>query len=131
MLSIVQAIRNTPKRVIAAAVLALGYAAVAGTFTTFTEPAEIATFLPGAAAVVVALISAPATAAEPRRRFGWVAWAVLGLGFTTTELAALAAGANHAHPTISDLLNPWLAHDASRAAGFALWLGCGYWLMRR
>jgi hypothetical protein len=131
MLSIVQAIRSTPKRVIAGTVLALTYGAVAGTFTTFTRPAEVATFLPGVAAVVVALVRAPAAVPADRRFAGWIAWAVLVVIFTATELVALAAGANHAHPTISDLVNPWIDHDASRAAGFTLWLGFGYWLVRR
>lgn len=131
MLSIVQAISRGSKRVIAVGIIAsLGYAAVAGRFATFTRPAEVATFLPGAAVMTIALIRPSHPPVTPNRS-AWIVWlAILALA-TAVELAALFGGADHAHPTISDLVNPWIDHRWSRAGAFALWLGAGGWLLRR
>jgi hypothetical protein len=113
-------------------VIALGYAWVAGHFTTFTRPAEVATFVPGLLGVIVAFRVSPRSRVRPDRRGrGWLAWWLVVLGLNAVELAALFLGANHAHPTLSDLINPWLLSTPSRAVAFALWLAFGYWLTRR
>ncbi len=53
------------------------------------------------------------------------------IALNAVEFVALALGATHSHPTISDLVNPWLLSTPSRAVAFALWLAFGYWLTRR
>jgi hypothetical protein len=121
------------RQVIALAItVAIAYSWVAGHFTTFTRPAEVATFIPGLLGVVIAARIAPSTAGRPgRSRLGWLAWWLIVIAITAIELAALALGANHAHPTISDLVNPWLLSTPSRAVAFGLWLAFGCWLLRR
>jgi hypothetical protein len=115
-----------------AAAVAVAYAAVAGQFATFSRPAEVATFVPGLLAVIVALRTVqPGRAARGRRRTGWAWWWLVAAAFTAVELLALFLGANHAHPTVSDLVNPWLGPTPTRAAAFALWLAFGWWLVRR
>jgi hypothetical protein len=112
--------------------VAIAYAWVAGHFTTFTRPAEVATFVPGLLAVIVALRTAPRSSArEARSRRGWLGWWLVVIAVNAVELVSLLLGASHAHPTVSDLVNPWLLSTPSRAAAFALWLGFGYWLTRR
>jgi hypothetical protein len=110
----------------------VGYAAVAGQFATFTRPAEVATFIPGLIGLVVATrITATKPVRPERRSRGWLAWWVVFVAINALELLSLALGANHAHPTISDLVNPWLLHPPGRAVAFAVWLSFGYWLVRR
>lgn len=112
--------------------LAVAYSWVAGHCTTFTRSAEVVTFLPGLVGVVVAFRSTPRSAPRPgRSRLGWLSWWLIVVGLTAVELAALLLGADHAHPTISDLVNPWLLSIPGRAVAFGLWLALGYWLTRR
>jgi hypothetical protein len=133
MLSIVQATRGAPKRVIAGALVGgLGYAYLAGHFATFTQAAAVAAFIPGLAAVVAAAVIPAARSSRPERSGrGWLAWWVIVAVFTAVELAALLLGANHTHPTVSDLVNPWIDGTVRRAVGYALWLGLGVWMLRR
>jgi hypothetical protein len=113
-------------------VVALGYSWVAGHFTTFTRPAEVATFVPGLLGVVVAVRITPRSRLRPGRSgLGWLAWWLVVVTLNAVEFAALFLGANHAHPTVSDLVNPWLLSTISRAVAFGLWLALGYWLARR
>ena len=115
-----------------AIVVAVGYAWMAGHFTTFTVPAEVATFVPGAIGMVAAAWLPPSRRCRPdRATAGWWAWAAIAGAAFVIELTTLALGANHAHPTVSDLTNPWLLHTPGRAAAFALWLGLGWWITRR
>jgi hypothetical protein len=111
---------------------AVAYSWVAGHFATFTRPAEVVTFVPGLVGVVIAARIAPSSAGRPDRSArGWLAWWLIVIAITAIELAALALGANHAHPTISDLVNPGLLSTPSRALAFGLWLAFGCWLLRR
>jgi hypothetical protein len=116
----------------AAVVVAVAYSWVAGHFTTFTRPAQIATFIPGLLGVIAAVRLAPRRSArDDRSGRGWLAWWLIVLGLTTIEVLSLALGSTHQHPTISDLVNSWLLSTPSRAVGFGLWLSLGYWLLRR
>lgn len=124
--------RGRTLAVAAVIVVALGYSWVAGHLTTFSRPAEVATFVPGLLAVVVAARITPRSSCRPDRSTrGWLAWWLILLALTAIEVVALALGATHSHPTISDLVNPLLSTTPGRAAAFALWLGFGYWLIRR
>jgi phosphotransferase system glucose/maltose/N-acetylglucosamine-specific IIC component len=113
-------------------IVAIAYAWIAGHFTTFTRPAEVATFIPGLIGVMVAVRVAPRRSARPDRSGrGWLAWWLIVIGLNAIELISLALGSTRSHPTMSDLVNPWLLSTPSRAAGFGLWLAFGYWLARR
>ena len=86
---------------------------VAGHFTTFTRPAEVATFVPGLLGVVVAFRQPAAVRPRPgRSRRGWLAWWLIVIGLTGVELAALLLGADHAHPTDQRPGQPLVAVDA-------------------
>jgi hypothetical protein len=116
----------------AGAVMVVAYAAVAGHFTTFTRPAEVATFVPGLIGVIVAVRRQPRSRRRADRSGrGWLAWWLLVIGVNVIEFTSLFLGANRAHPTVSDLVNPWLLSTPSRAVAFGLWLCLGYWLTRR
>jgi hypothetical protein len=123
----------TGRSALAAAIaVALGYAWVAGHFSTFTVPAAVATFVPGAIGMVAAVRLPPSRRCRPdRAAVGWWAWAAIAGVALAIELTTLALGASHAHPTVSDLTNPWLSHTPGRAAAFALWLGLGWWIVKR
>jgi len=129
---VVARLRSRPGATAVAVALVVGYSWVAGHFTTFTRPAEVATFVPGAIGVAVAIRThRSSTVRSDRSRTGWLAWWLIVAAVTVIEILALALGANHNHPTISDLVNPWLDPTPARALWFALWLGFGYWLSRR
>jgi hypothetical protein len=116
----------------AALVLAILYSWVAGHFTTFTCSAEVATFIPGLVGLLIVIRVGPRGRVQPdRSRLAWLAWWFIVIGLNAIELISLALGSTDAHPTISDLVNPWLLSTPSRAVGFALWLTVGYWLSRR
>jgi hypothetical protein len=105
---------------------------LAGHFTTFTRPAEVVTFVPGLLLLAVAArTTAGATVRPDRSRSGRLVWWLLLVAITSVEVAALTLGAGHSAPTISDLVNPWIDSTVSRSLGFALWLGFGWWLVRR
>jgi hypothetical protein len=122
------------QRILGATVVtvAVTYSFVAGHFATFTRPAAVATFVPGLLAVIIAARTAPRSKARPgRSRAGWLAWGLIATGVTVVELVTLASGADNHHPTISDLVNPWLLPTLGRTVAFAAWLALGYWLARR
>jgi hypothetical protein len=124
--------RRDRAAVVGTALVLVGYAAVAGQFETFTRPAQVATFIPGLVAVVVALrVPARRRARPDRRRAGWLCWWLIAAAILVLELGSLVAGADHEHPTISDLVNPALAGAPGRAVAFGLWLALGYWLVGR
>jgi hypothetical protein len=113
-------------------VAALAYSWMAGHFTTFTRPAQVATFIPGLIGVLVAIRRRPAKSARADRSGrGWLTWWLIVIGLNAIEAISLVLGSTHAHPTMSDLVNPWLLSTPSRAVGFGLWLALGYWLSRR
>lgn len=111
----------------------LGYSLIAGSFRRLTLPAEIGTLLPGAALVWYALRPTtphlPAPAPIPRRNT--VAWATVAVAFAVWELYAVARGSTHAHPTLSILMGPLIGPPPARAAGYAMWLMAGVWVVRR
>jgi hypothetical protein len=60
-----------------------------------------------------------------RRALPWLLWLVALTGWEALALAADGL------PTLSDLLDPVLAHPLVRAAATAGWLAAGAWLVGR
>jgi hypothetical protein len=115
----------------AGAVLAL----LAGEFARYSWPQTVVVWTLAALAVLICWPPLP-TEPDPLPRNGlhwWTGWAVaLGLW----ELAALLNQPNlmtgsPSRPTVSVLMDPVLATYPGRITVFALWLGAGWWLVRR
>jgi hypothetical protein len=111
----------------------VGYCLIGGTLRRLTAPAEAATLLPGAAMLWYAL--RPATGRFPAPRHldsrGMLPWAVVMVLFGVWELYAALRGSTPAHPTLSILMGPLIDPPFARAAGYALWLATGVWVVRR
>ncbi len=65
--------------------------------------------------------------AVPRDAAWWLVPAGL---FTVIEVADILLGSTHAHPTMSTLLDPPLDRYPIRVAGYVVWLG-GFWTLVR
>lgn len=104
----------------------LGYAMLGATFTSHSVPALVAVLVPGTAAL--AAVALPRRPRLPGGRFGrrhlvWLVWALL---FTAWEVTSLLLG----ELSFSLLLDPVLEIYPLRVAGWVLWLG-GLWLLVR
>ncbi|NUR26606.1 MAG: hypothetical protein HOV83_12300 [Catenulispora sp.] len=111
----------------------VGYSLIGGSLRRLTTPAELATLLPGAALVWYALRPTTRRFEAPARLDGRgvVPWVVVLVLFGVWELYAAARGSTPAHPTLSILMGPWIDPPFARAAGYALWLAGGVWVVRR
>ncbi|GAA1994041.1 hypothetical protein [Catenulispora subtropica] len=111
----------------------LGYCLIAGSLRRLTAPAELATLLPGAALVWYAQRPATPRFPAPDRldTRAVLPWAVLLVLFGVWELYAALRGSTPAHPTLSILMGPLIDPPFARAAGYALWLAGGVWVVRR
>jgi hypothetical protein len=72
--------------------------------------------------------------AVPRNGYRW--WSGWATALGLWELAALLSQpdlmtGSSSHPTVSVLMDPVLATDLGRFSVFALWVGAGWWLVRR
>lgn len=114
------------------------YAVLVAAFIRYSLPATLAVWAPAAAGVAVAwrrpVAGGPDPAPVPAA--GALAWAVVFVALALWELAALLLQPSlttdsWAHPTISVLLDPILATHLGRAVVLSLWLGSGWWLLRR
>ena len=89
---------------------------------------------PGVAALVVLLRGRAAGRSLPPRGRGWVVWPVLlvfGCLFELANFLAQPDGTtpNHAHPVLSDIVEPWLASGPARAVFCGAWLVVGWRLL--
>lgn len=111
----------------------VGYALVGGSLRRLTAPAEAATLLPGGALVWYALRPTTPRFPAPGRidRRGVLAWGTVAVTFGVWELYAALRGSTPAHPTLSILMGPLIDPPFARAAGYALWLAGGVWVVRR
>jgi hypothetical protein len=100
---------------------------------TFTRPAEVLTFIPALAVLLVTLLRRPRRVAQSRAPYRargvglWVAWLVALVGW---EMFQLFSQPRERHPTISSLLNTLISTHPSRFAGYVLWLVAGGLLVR-
>lgn len=103
---------------------------------TFTRPAEVLTFLPALAVLLLTL--RPGARPHPvshstrngyarRGVLPWVAAAAVLIGW---ELAELFSQPRGAHPTLSSITNALLSTHPSRFIGYLAWLVLGWMLVR-
>jgi hypothetical protein len=114
-------------RMLAWAITAIPIAATVATYGELTVQAFVAVLLAGGALTVAALrrragSGSPAVPGGPV----WLAWLVaVGVWefYTLLHEARL--------PTLSDLMDPILAHPLIRGAATFVWFAAGIWLLRR
>jgi hypothetical protein len=101
---------------------------------TFTRPAEVLTFVPALAVLVLTLrpkARFTAGLAEPRAPWRtllpWVAAVAALVGW---ELSELFSKPRRGHPTLSSITNDLLSTHPSRFLGFLFWLLLGWLLVR-
>jgi hypothetical protein len=114
------------------------YAVLVAGLVRYSLPATLAIWAPATAGVAVAWRRPATDGLDPASAppAGAVAWAVVFVALALWELAALLLQPSlttdsWAHPTISVLLDPILATHLGRSVVLSLWLGSGWWLLRR
>jgi hypothetical protein len=109
------------------------YSWVAAGFASFTWQATVAVLLAGAGVIGLGLLSTTPRLPAPDRigRRAALVWSVPVLAFCVLEVTDDVLGSTPAHPTLSTLLDPALAHHPVRAAAFLAWLVAGWQLIRR
>ncbi len=111
------------------ALLPMGTACVAvvAVYGELSAQALVAVACTGAVLSAVALVRQAGAAADPVGRSGlpWLVWLVAALAW---ELLTLTVSGL---PTLSDLMDPALAHPALRGAATVGWLAAGAWLVGR
>lgn len=109
------------------AVVAVCCVAAVTVFGELSLQALVAVGLTGLLGAGYVLRTRAGEAAPPvgRRGVAWLVW--LGAA-GTWELVTLS---HDALPTVSDLVDPVLAHPAARAAAVLGWLAAGAWLLSR
>lgn len=102
--------------------------ATVATFGELTIQSFVAVLVAGGLLTALALRrrSGSASPAVGRRGLVWLVWLVV---VSLWELATLLAASTLA--TLSDLMDPVLAHPWVRATATLVWAGCGWWLLRR
>jgi hypothetical protein len=116
----------------AALVIAVAWAWVASGARTFTRPAEVLTFLPGLAVLVLTLRpSAVLRPADSRAgRWGALPWVAAAAAVIGWELVQLFEQPRHLHPTLSSVTDSLLSTHPSRFIGYLAWLVLGWMLVR-
>ena len=118
---------------VAGLVVVLLYAWFASSVRTFTRPAEVLTFLPAFAVLVLTLRPAARSLAGPRPggrypRWEVLPWLLVLLAIVGWELVQLFQQPRHLHPTLSSITDHLLSTHPSRFLGYLVWLALG-WLM--
>lgn len=103
-------------------------AATVGTYGELSPEAFVAVSIAGTVVMVVGVRRDAGAAAPPVRRaaLAWLGWLVV---VALWELWTRLHDAQY--PTLSDLMDPVLAHHAPRALATVLWFAAGVWLVRR
>lgn len=103
---------------------------------TFTRPAEVLTFLPGLAVLLLTLLPSAssagigAAALPPYRRWSVLPWLVVLAAIVAWELVELFSKPRGVHPTISSVMDSLLSTHPSRFVGYLVWLVLGWLLVR-
>jgi hypothetical protein len=109
-------------------VAAIPVAATVGTYGELSPEAFVAVSVAGLVLMTIGLrrrVGAGA-AAVPRTALWWLGWLVL---VSLWELWTKLHDAQY--PTLSDLMDPVLAHHWPRALATVAWFAVGVWLLRR
>lgn len=119
--------------------VAAAWAWFASGVRTFTGPAEVLTFVPGLAVLVLTLRPSAERAGRPSRdrgapepfpRSGVLPWIVVLAAVIGWELAELFSQPRHLHPTFSSVLNALLSTHPGRASSATrcgcYWAGCSF-----
>ena len=120
--------RLTRRQLLVWTVAAIPVAATVGTYGELTPEAFVAVLLAGSALSAVALRRRSGSGAEraPRAALAWLVWLVaVGVWELNTVLHESRL------PTLSDLMDPILAHPLIRAAATVAWFLAGIWLLAR
>lgn len=115
-------------RTLAWTLAAIPVAATVATFGELTIQAFVAVTVAGVALISVGLVQRAGSASPVVGRLGfvWLGWLV------AVSLWELTMFLNNArYPTLSDLMDPVLAHPLLRAAATVVWFAAGVWLVRR
>lgn len=103
---------------------------------TFTRPAEVLTFLPGLAVLLLTLRPSASAAGigtaalPPDRRWSVLPWVVVLAAIVGWELVELFSKPRSLHPTISSVMDSLLSTHPSRFVGYLVWLVLGWLLVR-
>ena len=122
----------------------VAYAWLASGVRTFTKPAEVLTFLPGALVVVLAVRQPRRERVPDRWRrlresaaehrgllLGAALWGLALTALVSWELVSLFSQPRSAHPTLSSITDRALRDHPARFAGYLAWLWLGRSLLRR
>jgi hypothetical protein len=109
-----------------------------GGFARYSSPATVAVLVPGVVALTLAWRGPLHARPEPKalEPLGVVAWASLFVGLAIWELTSLLLQPSfttdsYAHPTISVVMDPILAHHPGRTVTLFVWLLGGWFLVQR
>jgi hypothetical protein len=114
---------------------ALGYGLLVVPLVRGGAAMRVVLAVPGLVALVLLLRSDPSTRSVRPPGRGWVVWPVLLVLGCFFELANFLMQAdpmtpNHAHPVLSDIVEPWLASGPARGVFCAVWLVLGWRLLQ-
>ena len=130
----VRASRSLSPAAIAGLAAAACWSWFASGVRTLTRPAEVLTFVPALAVLVLTLrpkarfTAGVAVARSPRRTL--LPWLLAVIAIVGWELSELFSQPRQGHPTLSSITNALLSTHPSRFLGFLAWLLLG-WLMVR
>ncbi|MGZ4631720.1 MAG: hypothetical protein ACXV2G_03555 [Actinomycetes bacterium] len=115
-------------RTVGWAIAVIPVAATVGTFGELSPQAFVAVSLAGAALMVLGLRrrAGSASPAVHGAGFVWLGWLVV---VSLWELWMFLRSTRY--PTLSDLMDPVLAHHTLRALATVVWFAAGVWLIRR
>lgn len=103
----------------------------------FSWPATALVLVPAGVVLVLVIRRSPRRVSPTAGlRRGVAVWSVLLVAVLAWEAWAFARQPIHAHPsdkspTLSTLLDPILEQGPGRIVGWLVWLGVGWWLVRR
>jgi len=124
---------RSPRRRLVAVGAAAVFALIVAPIPTLTWQASAVAVAVGVCVVFLVATGRPVRIerAEPVDSRGAIPWIVLIVVFTVVELSALLAGSRPGFPPLSGLMGPMFLDTTTRLVGYLVWLGTGYWLLRR
>lgn len=131
--AVVERLRSIPRGLVLVSGAAL-FAALAGTFPSFSVESELAVVSAWLVVIGVALAGRVERRPAPGRipPVGWVAWLIPAAAFVALELInSLGFDSAPEHPTWSLLFDPILEWPPARMVAIFCWLLAGWELIRR